>query len=246
MRRKAPILFHVAGDEIFVQTVKLRQVLIIEGYFLGSEVRSDTIRLSALGEDGDILGDTPSDEHLCRRCINLFRDGAYDGVAHGTRFAGSKDAVRGVMYSEFLADLAQFLAGIIDVHFALIDGGFNLAILHHIAEEGNGVVGHSDVADLSCFYSGFHGAPGILYRDTTAELQPIIVARDTVISGDGQPGEFECEREMDEVEVEVIELEICEGLLESWHDIIWRVASVPKFRCDRVAVFMSTLRCIGV
>jgi len=134
VRREFPIFFHIAGDEIFVKPVKLLYIVCVENNFLRRQVRSDAVGFGAFSENGYVFRDAPSDEDLSGRSVDFLRDGADGGVTERPSFAGAEDAVRSEVDPEGLADLAQFLAREVDVHFALIDGGFDLGVLQHIGE----------------------------------------------------------------------------------------------------------------
>lgn len=127
----------------------------------------------------------------------------------------------------FLTKAEEVFLAKIGVHFDLQHGGLDAGIGKDFTKHGGADVGNANSFGETCVDELFHGAPGIGvgHRDGAHGLASGGPAgRIHFVEGD----EFERDGEVDEVEVELPDAEIGEGLFAGRTDVLGLVVSVPE------------------
>ena len=85
-------------------------------------------------------------------------------------------------------------------------------------------VGHSDVPSQSQTHTLLHSLPSVQVVDSRVLHSPVLVAGDHLV-GLGEAG-----GPVHQEEVQLLQLEVGEGALQSGDDVFWRVFRVPQLR----------------
>lgn len=118
----------------------------------------------------------------------------------------------------------------------LVDGRDDTGSLDDTLDVGWGEVGDTDRLDLACLLQGNHGLPGVGERSLEVQVDllgvlgvrwhELLVRLDVAVVG------HETDWPVNEVEIEVVELELLQGVVVCSLDIGWAVSVVPELAGD--------------
>ena len=125
------------------------------------------------------------------------------------------------------------MLSIVRVHLNLKYSRFDLGIVEHLSQHRCSQVANTNVLDKTILNELFHGVPGLLEGHACVELHLGLSGRwvedpfGWVTGGNGDV--WHRNREVNQVEIKLLDSEVGKSLLASFFDMLWPVESVPKF-----------------
>ena len=122
----------------------------------------------------------------------------------------------------------------IRVHFNLKHGWFDLSIGHALADHGRVDVADTNVTNETLSHELFHSMVSLLVRHSSVKDHLGSAAGDLWVVVNPLRWvsilnwhEGQCDWEVDEVQVKVVDSEICQGLADGDLDVLWAMEGVP-------------------
>lgn len=208
------------------------------------DVLSETLRLSALWNSNAIALNSPTEANLSLRLI-VFLGSSDDGFAEEAGVLSSRHVKLNVTQTSEVREThdlqvsvlprisEQLLLGEEGVQLDLEDGGLDLGVLEDIVDLVGVDVAAADVSREFLLDEGLHCVPGVLVASLRIENHLLVIGvhpLGRVLALDGH--ELLSDGEVNQVEIQVLELQILEGLLAGEFDLVGSVESVPQLGDD--------------
>lgn len=200
------------------------------------EVGLDTSWVRALGQYNIAAAQTPGYQHLSQSVAALFGD-LVQGRVLADALAGGGDLILGAQWRVGLgqdivleAVLNEFLVGQEGMNLDLIDVGLDLGELEQLLEPFNGPVRDTNGLGLAFLVELLHCPPcglgvlGEVFQDDVLSIRADLGLLLRLLLCGNRP--------VDQVEVDVVDLELLQGVLKRPDDILVAVQVVPDLGAD--------------